>query len=80
LGLQEKENTLDISKIYLLSSYRGLAIGKTALKFVDAVASIKSFEIIELIVNRKIIDLQKSIKKWIPHSEIIGQHLPPWTW
>jgi predicted acetyltransferase len=63
LGLQEKENTLDISKIYLLSSYRKLAIGKTALKFVDAVASKKSFEIIELIVNRKIIDLQKSIKK-----------------
>jgi hypothetical protein len=42
LGLQEKENTLDISKIYLLSSYRGLAIGKTALKFVDAVASKKA--------------------------------------
>lgn len=52
LGLQKLGGTLVLSKLYILSSYRGLKIGKRALEYVDDFAQENEVDKIELIVNQ----------------------------
>ena len=51
LGIQILNNKLILSKLYILKSFRGLKIGKTALEFVHKFAKDKQINKIELIVN-----------------------------
>ncbi|TDQ27529.1 GNAT family N-acetyltransferase [Tenacibaculum caenipelagi] len=53
LGIQILNNKLILSKLYILKSFRGLKIGKTALEFAHKFARKKRFDKIELIVNQK---------------------------
>ncbi len=53
LGIQKLEGILILSKLYILESFRGRKIGKTALEFVYRFAKEKRIKKIELIVNRK---------------------------
>ncbi len=53
LGIQTQNKALILSKLYILKSFRGKKIGKTALEFVNRFAIEKGFEKIELIVNQQ---------------------------
>lgn len=53
LGIQQLNEKLILSKLYILASFRGLKIGKTALEYVNRFAADNGLEKIELIVNRK---------------------------
>ena len=53
LGIQKLNKILNLSKLYILESFRGLKIGKTALEYVDGFATDNGFEKIELIVNQQ---------------------------
>lgn len=53
LGIQKTGNKLILSKIYILKSFRGLKIGKMALKYVNRFATDNGIEKIELIVNQQ---------------------------
>lgn len=53
LGVQELNKILILSKFYILESFRGLKIGKTALEYVNKFATENGIEKIELIVNRQ---------------------------
>ncbi len=53
LGIQEQKGKLILSKLYILKSFRGLKIGKTALEYVNKFAMGNSIEKIELIVNQQ---------------------------
>ncbi|WP_024772752.1 GNAT family N-acetyltransferase [Aquimarina macrocephali] len=53
LGIQELKGKLILSKIYILKSFRGLKIGKTALEYVNGFATNNRIEKIELIVNQQ---------------------------
>ena len=53
LGIQKLSDKLILSKLYVLSSFRGKKIGKTALEFVFNFASENNINTIELVVNRK---------------------------
>lgn len=53
LGIQRQNKKLILSKLYILKSFRGKKIGKTALEFVNRFAIENGFEKIELIVNRQ---------------------------
>lgn len=63
LGIQETDKTLILSKLYILKSYRGLKIGKTALAFVNQFAIDNEIENIELIVNQQNQDTIKIYEK-----------------
>ena len=52
LGIQKLNKKLILSKLYILESFRGLKIGKTALEYVNRFAIENGIEKIELIVNR----------------------------
>ncbi len=53
LGIQKLNEKLILSKLYILESFRGLKIGKTALEYVNGFATDNGFEKIELIVNQQ---------------------------
>ena len=53
MGAQKQEQKLILSKLYILASFRGNKIGKTALKFVFKFAVKNNFTLIELIVNQQ---------------------------
>lgn len=53
LGIQKLNKKLNLSKLYILKSFRGLKIGKTALEYVNRFATESGIEKIELIVNRQ---------------------------
>jgi len=53
LGIQKLDEILILSKLYILESFRGRKIGKTALEFVYRFAKEKRIKKIELIVNRE---------------------------
>ncbi|WP_303316513.1 GNAT family N-acetyltransferase [Flavivirga abyssicola] len=53
LGIQKLNEKLILSKLYILESFRGLKIGKTALEYVNRFATDKGIEKIELIVNQQ---------------------------
>jgi ribosomal protein S18 acetylase RimI-like enzyme len=53
LGVQKLNEKLILSKLYILESFRGLKIGKTALEYVNRFATENGIEKIELIVNRQ---------------------------
>jgi ribosomal protein S18 acetylase RimI-like enzyme len=53
LGIQKLNKKLILSKLYILKSFRGLKIGKTALEFVNGFATDNRIEKIELIVNQQ---------------------------
>ena len=52
LGIQKLNKKLILSKLYILKSFRGLKIGKTALEYVNGFATNNGIEKIELIVNQ----------------------------
>nr|WP_244178500.1 GNAT family N-acetyltransferase [Maribacter litoralis] len=52
LGIQKLNKKLILSKLYILKSFRGLKIGKTALEYVNEFATNNGIEKIELIVNQ----------------------------
>lgn len=51
LAIKREENALFLSKIYVLSSYRGKKIGKTAMQFIEAKALEYGLKNIRLTVN-----------------------------
>ena len=51
LSLKQEENTIFLSKIYVLSSHRGKKIGKAAMQFVENKAKTYQKERIRLTVN-----------------------------
>ncbi|MEW7292823.1 GNAT family N-acetyltransferase [Aquimarina sp. 2304DJ70-9] len=53
LGIQKLNEKLILSKLYILESFRGLKIGKTALEYVNRFATDNGIEKIELIVNQQ---------------------------
>jgi len=53
LGIQKLDTILNLSKLYILASFRGLKIGKSALEYVDQFAKSNGKEKIELIVNQQ---------------------------
>jgi ribosomal protein S18 acetylase RimI-like enzyme len=53
LGIQKLNKKLILSKLYILESFRGLKIGKTALEYVNRFATNNEIEKIELIVNQQ---------------------------
>ena len=53
LGLQKLSNKIILNKLYVLASFRGNKIGKTALEFVTNLALKNNSTSIELIVNQK---------------------------
>ncbi|GAA3624207.1 GNAT family N-acetyltransferase [Flavivirga jejuensis] len=53
LGIQKLNKKLILSKLYILESFRGLKIGKTALEYVNGFATDNGIEKIELIVNQQ---------------------------
>jgi len=53
LGIQKLNKKLILSKLYILESFRGLKIGRTALEYVNGFATDNGIEKIELIVNRQ---------------------------
>tara|TARA_R110002126_G_scaffold291235_1_gene451249 strand:+ start:1085 stop:1588 length:504 start_codon:yes stop_codon:yes gene_type:complete len=53
LGIQKLNKKLILSKLYILESFRGLKIGKTALEYVYRFATNNEIEKIELIVNQQ---------------------------
>ena len=53
LGIQQSTQILNLSKLYILKSYRGKKIGKIALEFVNEFALTNGMQRIELIVNRQ---------------------------
>ncbi|AUP80916.1 GNAT family N-acetyltransferase [Flavivirga eckloniae] len=53
LGIQKLNKILILSKLYILESFRGLKIGKTALEYVNGFATDNGIEKIELIVNQQ---------------------------
>jgi ribosomal protein S18 acetylase RimI-like enzyme len=53
LGIQKLDKKLILSKIYILKSFRGLKIGKTALEYVNEIVIDNGIEKIELIVNKQ---------------------------
>jgi diamine N-acetyltransferase len=52
LGIQVKENVLNLSKLYILKESRGKGIGHKAMSFVDKRAAKLKASLIELIVNK----------------------------
>lgn len=52
LGIQNLHNKLNLSKLYILKSFRGLKIGKAALAFVHEFAIDNNIKKIDLIVNQ----------------------------
>ncbi|PHR69409.1 MAG: GNAT family N-acetyltransferase [Lutibacter sp.] len=52
LSVSKKENSLFLSKIYILSSSRGKRIGKTAMQFIENLAKEKQCNSISLTVNK----------------------------
>ena len=53
LGIQKLNEKLILSKLYILKSFRGLRIGKTALEYVNGFATDNEIKRIELIVNQQ---------------------------
>lgn len=53
LGIQLKDDCVNLSKIYILPDFRGKKLGKMALDFVDKEAERTGINKIELIVNQK---------------------------
>jgi len=53
LGIQKLNEILVLSKLYILESFRGLKIGKTALEYVNEFAINNGIEKVELIVNQQ---------------------------
>jgi len=52
ISIKKEKNTLFLSKIYVLSDYRGKKIGKTAMKFIENKAKTYDLNKISLTVNR----------------------------
>ncbi len=53
LGIQTKENTLVLSKLYILKEYRGQNIGQKTLEFINQYAVNNEIEAIELEVSKE---------------------------
>lgn len=53
LGIQKQEEKLILSKLYILKSFRGLKIGKAAMKYVNQFATDHGIRKIELVVNQQ---------------------------
>ncbi len=53
LGIQKLDEKLILSKLYILKTFRGLKIGKSALEYVNQFAKSNGIEKIELIVNQQ---------------------------
>lgn len=53
LGVQKLSEKLILSKLYILKSFRGRKIGRTALGFVNGFATKNKMEKIELVVNQQ---------------------------
>ena len=52
ISIKKEKDTLFLSKIYVLSDYRGKKIGKTAMKFIENKAKTYDLNKISLTVNR----------------------------
>ena len=52
VSIKKEDDSLFLSKIYVLSNYRGKKIGKTALQFVEEKAKVSSLNNITLTVNK----------------------------
>ena len=52
LGIQKLDKKLILSKLYILKSFRGHKIGKTALEYTNRFAMENEIDTIELIVNQ----------------------------
>jgi len=63
IGLQNSDKKLILSKLYILKSFRGLQIGKTALAYVNQFALNHKFEKIKLIVNQQNLNPIRIYKK-----------------
>lgn len=53
ISIKKDVDTLFLSKIYVLNTYRGKQIGKTALLFIEDKAKTYSFSTVTLTVNKK---------------------------
>ncbi|WP_405567119.1 GNAT family N-acetyltransferase [Polaribacter sp. Asnod6-C07] len=72
LGIQKLNKKLILSKLYILKSFRGLKIGKTALEYVNGFATDNGIEKIELIVNQH---NQNTIDIYLKNGFIIVESL-----
>ena len=63
LSYTEEKESIFLSKIYVLSEYRGKSIGKTAMLFVEDVACKKGHKSISLTVNKNNKDSIKAYEK-----------------
>lgn len=61
--VKKKRDTLFLSKIYVLSDYRGKKIGKTAMQFVERRANTLHCNSIELTVNKYNVNSIKAYEK-----------------
>lgn len=61
--IKKKRDTLFLSKIYVLSDYRGKKIGKTAMQFVERRANTLHCNSIELTVNKYNVNSIKAYEK-----------------
>ncbi len=61
--IKKKRDTLFLSKIYVLSNYRGKKIGKTAMQFVERRANTLHCKNIELTVNKYNVNSIKAYEK-----------------
>jgi ribosomal protein S18 acetylase RimI-like enzyme len=63
ISIKQEGNTLFLSKIYVLSAYRGKKIGKTAMQFIENKAKVYHSERIRLTVNKNNINSIKAYEK-----------------
>ncbi|GAA3555320.1 GNAT family N-acetyltransferase [Snuella lapsa] len=63
LAVKEEIDALFLSKVYVLSSYRGKKIGKAALQFVEEKAKHRQLKTIRLTVNKCNLEAIKAYKK-----------------
>ena len=63
ISIKKEKNTLFLSKIYVLSDYRGKKIGKTAMVFIEEKAKTYHLQTISLTVNKNNINSIKAYKK-----------------
>lgn len=63
ISIKEEKDTLFLSKIYVLSNYRGKKIGKTAMQFVEQKAKTYNLKRIRLTVNINNINSIKAYEK-----------------
>ncbi len=63
ISIRKEEDTLFLSKIYVLSDYRGKKVGKTAMQFIETKAKNYGLKIIMLTVNKNNTNSIKAYEK-----------------